>query len=593
MYIPYKNKQANPSSPTPVDTVDCHDIQADVLATDLSENTKISSLKQLKTETKVPTKAINALNEQLGNAQASASDALQRARAVENRVTRLESGGADLGSTSGTVDSDLARQMMKEVKSYDAFVQGANVVEVPLTVELPSNADVESRLPTMVKNVKFYNAAKEDYVNIYWNAERYNGMIGEHVLTARYEHGYTGIAPTATVKILDQESQYPQAKHIYGMVLAQEGGNYDSTTKLGSGTWVRVNQNMEPVDFDPSHGTWAYMRQVTHPLYGEFVEIPVTFVKTETIQEGPYAGKNCWWIADGEADGFHIHPAFIGQDGKPHPLQISAYLASMKDGRHDDTPEILDDTPVSKDNDTYYKYLWYKMDQNNQLQYYTYNDIRALGWMRDNIRPYSIYDHHFLARMMLTEFGTPVVLGQTVDGVKWAGVNRLNYHGIYDPFGIPPVWRKVNNYMWTDYVFLYLDGLTTHKGTYQLQAPDGSLQMVETNVPCLGSSGTNIFYVKNCITTVIPGVVDFGDVFLPLTTPVITDSKESSFHASTQVYSTSTNENYIGYKVYQTALGISEQNQPVDTGCGPFTLNRHIMENTMDNCGWRITRCGE
>ncbi len=66
---------------------DLESIQADVLTTDTTDNTKISKLKQLKTETKVPTKAINALNEQLGNAQESASDALQRVVALENRLT--------------------------------------------------------------------------------------------------------------------------------------------------------------------------------------------------------------------------------------------------------------------------------------------------------------------------------------------------------------------------------------------------------------------------------------------------------------------------------------------------------------------------
>ncbi len=86
MYIPYKNKQANPDNPIPVETVDCHEVQADVLTTDLSENTRITGLKQLKTETKVPTKAINALNEQLENAQISAADAVQRVVALEKTI---------------------------------------------------------------------------------------------------------------------------------------------------------------------------------------------------------------------------------------------------------------------------------------------------------------------------------------------------------------------------------------------------------------------------------------------------------------------------------------------------------------------------
>lgn len=71
-------------------TEDLESIQADVLTTDTTDNTKIAKLKQLKTDTKVPTKAINALNEQLGNAQESASDALQRVVAVEAELTALK-----------------------------------------------------------------------------------------------------------------------------------------------------------------------------------------------------------------------------------------------------------------------------------------------------------------------------------------------------------------------------------------------------------------------------------------------------------------------------------------------------------------------
>ncbi len=66
--------------------VDLKSIQADVLTTNTADNELISGLKQLKTETKVPTKAINALNEQLGNAQASASDALAKSTALTSNV---------------------------------------------------------------------------------------------------------------------------------------------------------------------------------------------------------------------------------------------------------------------------------------------------------------------------------------------------------------------------------------------------------------------------------------------------------------------------------------------------------------------------
>lgn len=56
---------------------DLPDIQSDVLTSDLSGNTKISKFKQLKTNEKVVTKAINTLNDQLNNVTKSADQASQ------------------------------------------------------------------------------------------------------------------------------------------------------------------------------------------------------------------------------------------------------------------------------------------------------------------------------------------------------------------------------------------------------------------------------------------------------------------------------------------------------------------------------------
>ncbi len=260
------------------------------------------------------------------------------------------------------------------------------------------------------------------------------------------------------------------ATNVYGMVLAQEGNR--------TGTWVRINENYETVDFDPSYGTYAGMRTVTNDTYGEFVEIPVTWVRTETIADGPYAGCNCWWISDHEEELFHVHPAFIGQDGQPHNLQIASWIASNKDG-----------VPFSEDKGNLKDGYW---------NIISYNTVHAKGWMADGCRPYNIYDHHFLARMMLVEFGTPDVQAQTVDGVAWTGANRINYHGVYDPFGTP----NYAEYYW-------LDGLTTLNGTYQVLAADGSLSMVETGVSCPGAA----VWPVNCRVDQANGI-DFGDLFI-------------------------------------------------------------------------------
>ena len=260
------------------------------------------------------------------------------------------------------------------------------------------------------------------------------------------------------------------ATNVYGMVLANEGNK--------TGTWVRINENYETVDFDPSYGTWAGMKQVQNATYGEFTEIPITWVRTETLQSGPYAGCNCWWISDHEEELFHVHPAFIGQDGQPHNLQIASWIASNKD-----------DVPFSADRGNSSDGYW------NNI---SYDDVHAKGWMTGGCRPYNVYDHHLLARLMLTEFGTPDVQVQTVDGVAWTGANRISYHGIHDPFGLP----NYNEYYW-------LDGLTTLNGTYQVLAADGSLSMVETGISCPNA----VPWLINCRVDRVNGI-DFGDLFI-------------------------------------------------------------------------------
>ena len=319
------------------------------------------------------------------------------------------------------------------------------------------------------------------------------------------------------------------ADHCLGMVLVQEGNK--------SGTWARVDRDFNIVPFDAAHGTWVGMKQVQNDPYGEFTEIPITYVKTETLADGPYAGKNCWWIADGPEEGFHVHPAFIGQDGKPHNLQIASWIASNKN-----------DVPFSEDKGNSKSGYW------NNI---SYNAVHAKGWMTGGARPYNIYDHHFLARMMLIEFGTPDVQAQTVDGVAWTGDNRISYHGIHDPFGLP----DYNEYYW-------LDGLTTLNGTYQVLAADGSGNMVETGVSCPKAG----VWPVNCLVDQANGI-NFGDLFI-----------------ANMANSTENSGSFADYQSLRSGYAFN-----VDWGTssyrGAFYLSNGNPEYEYHSLGWRVALC--
>ena len=351
-----------------------------------------------------------------------------------------------------------------------------------------------------------------------------NGLSLEERVTALEQQ----MNRLAQLNNIDNELS-PSSPNIIGIVLVQEGNR--------TGTWVRIDKDFNTIEFNSNHGTWAGIKQVQDNTYGEFTEIPITWVKTETLQSGPYAGKNCWWIADYAAEGFHVHPAFIGQDGQPHNLQIASWIASNKN-----------DVPFSEDKGNGPSGYW------NSI---SYNDMHAKGWMSSGLRPYSIYDHHFLARMMLVEFGTPDVQSQTVDGVAWTGVNRVNYHGIHDVFGTP----NYNEYFW-------LDGFTTLNGTYQVLAANGSGQTIETSVTCHNTYG----WPTNCRVDQASGI-DFGDMFIAHT--FASSESSGSFPDYQYLYSN---------KAFHVAWGTA-------SGRGVFCMYERALTETNTSLGWRVARC--
>ncbi len=368
--------------------------------------------------------------------------------------------------------------------------------------------------------------------------------VGEYQATFTPAYGCVWTDGTDDPKTVTWNIHNPQVynPHVVGMVLANEGNK--------SGTWVRVNQDFETVDFDFEHCTWAGMHTVTNDNYGAFVEIPVTYVKTETLTSGPYIGKNCWWTADAPLDGFHVHPAFIGQDGKSHPLQIASWLASNKD-----------DVPFSEDKGYYAADYW-----NNV----SYNDVHAKGWMADGVRPYNIYDHHLLARLMLTEFGTPDVQAQTVNGTKWDGDSRIAYHNIHDMFGLK-LYGMSSPYC-------LLDGLTTLNGTYQVLAPNGSLSMVETNIACPAAN----VYPTNCRVDKVNNI-DFGDLFIAN----MANSTENN-GSFTDCQELNTN------KAFRSCWGGSASASmifPAPSSQGAFYLTGTDSTSVYRNHLWRFSRC--
>ncbi len=488
-------------------TNDFQDIQADVLGTDTSTNTKLSKLKQLKTENKVPTKAINALNDQLSNAQASASDALQRVVSVETAIRNGEVavGGGSGGSTNLT---QLLQALCKDVLAWTGYARGTKEIVFENGVfELEQGLNPVEYLPTRIVNVTFMNAAPEESVNIYWDVRAVNtDETGDYVVTALFEHGY--FSSVATPHVTLRVVAAPVLPMTYGMVLLEEGG--------GAGTWVRVNNKFETVDFDASaHGTWAGMHPVT--VDGQdMIEIPVTWVKTEVLQSGPYTGKTCWWIAEDELDGYHVHPAFLNTSGHAVPLRVGAWIASKGENN----------VPQSVEKGTNANEYWPSLKYTDVPTAVTARNAAGAttGWAS-----YDLYTHSLLQRMMLVEFGTPDTHTQTLDGTPWDGSGRVVYHGIHDPFGIP----KIGTYNIT----FWISGIQTANSKWSIAANDGSGTTVNTGLTCFAQDSNGKKY--HPVTTRLDKGTgyDFGDLFITATDNNVA---ENGSFACTQLWNANT-----------------------------------------------------
>ena len=576
--MPYK---PHDSSKSPMTDFQWDDIQADVLATDVSTNSKISSLKQLKTETKIPTKAINALAEQLENAQASASDAVQRVSAVTGGIDlsqlaadvealkaaiqanpQSEEGQSNVTSRLAAAETRMtnlenvvtnlndAPVVYKNVKHFDDYTKNGEAMDVVDHTFIVANGDeVQASLPDAVSNVTFSNAQPEDSVNVYFDsdelAEINSTIPGDYPVNLTFEHGYgsTFYAPSVIVHVNGVNTQ---ASHIYGMVLV--GAPY---TQAG---WVRVNTDYETINFNAEHGTWAGIRTIDDDTYGSFVEIPTTYVRTEVLADGPYAGKTCYWIADGEAKGFHAHPAFLDANGKPGVLRIAAYPTSsaLKSERKSYEFGCLTTGKTTRRGSF----------NENDYSIIDYNTMHAKGWNADGVRPYSIYDHQFLARMVLTEYGIGDVHG--VNGPRWNGCEATNYHGINHLFGLP--YSRLH---------LWLDGLTM-SNTLCFTKPDSRID-VTTSIEKNG-----IYYIIDFLTGVVDNV-NLGDLF------IADDIGSYNAGASPTAHDSQTYNGAYAYTNWSGSLQVNGKTTYfVDNQEGIFHFVVGGNESTQK--GWRMTQ---
>ena len=293
-----------------------------------------------------------------------------------------------------------------------------------------------------------------------------------------------------------------------------------------SGYWDVIDENYKKLEYDEreskrnEHGTWNNLKTITD---GEdiVIEIPVSWVKTETISNGTYAGRTCYWIADYPAEGFHIHPCFLFSNGTAGNLWVGKYISSIGDNNLPVSKSYdIDSTQIDPDAGNYKKdglFYFNSNLSNAKAIVNNKNSEYVKGW-----KYFNIYDSSFIARMMLIE------------------VKELDLHNIYKNYNVES--NKIVNLIpnlaginW--YGACFIDGINTLNGRYNIISPNNLNSYVNTNVECPYKTSTSNnkthyseIWVSKCLTGIHNGI-NFDDIFLPPKDGT-TSSKSNTFKAN-------------------------------------------------------------
>lgn len=232
------------------------------------------------------------------------------------------------------------------------------------------------------------------------------------------------------------------AENIMGLVLYQEGEKY--------GTWKRIDENYNEIDFNQNHGTYLNMKEIVNDDGETMIEIPISYVKTERLTEGPFNNKICYWLADGYKEGYHIHPCFF-KNGIPGNLHVAPDLFSINKG-------ILSN------------YENYVIQKNNKSI--------------NNYRLYNLYDHCFITRMITIEKGDFKSIV-----TNYRGINNFVGLGRYVAYGAR-----------CDGLILSPDG-------------SGEMIQLSIGFHSKYSGGADHTYARTCMIDTVDGV-DLGDIYI-------------------------------------------------------------------------------
>lgn len=264
----------------------------------------------------------------------------------------------------------------------------------------------------------------------------------------------------------------PPLDGIIGLVQLRTGG------AGAQSAYQRINAYFERVDVDAAYfgGHPVYAGITENILDGQYmVRIPRFYYRAGIVPFGPYEGRTYWMISGYPANGFSLHPAFIGSGGAQlGQIWVGKYQASYDGSSKMQSvagamPMVSMDFPTAR-----------------QRAY-----ARNVGGVA-GFREWSAYDLSVIQMLMSIEIGgldVQALIGQgrvnqsSAAAVDAADVAQASWRGIVGLWG--NVWQMV-------------DGLKRSGGTWwrwQYNAPgsatpgDFTTGYINTGVPALASSG--------------------------------------------------------------------------------------------------------
>ncbi len=227
--------------------------------------------------------------------------------------------------------------------------------------------------------------------------------------------------------------------------------------------WQRIDADGNAIDvaageFD-AHPVYAGVQDET--IDGQqMVRVPAFYYRSGRVAAGEFAGKKALWISDEPADGFALHPAFVGARVQLDQFWVGKYQATPDGDKMGSQPGLM---PLANID-------FPAMQQAAAAR--NGGDVSGFGL-------WSIYHLGAIQTLALIECGTPDIKSVLGDGyVNGDGVREVDC-------AEQVVWRGIVG-LWGN-VWQMVDGLQTNSDReYRIWDADGNQNYVETDVEAPG-----------------------------------------------------------------------------------------------------------